>query len=91
MPVVPKRIGKLSPITPEDVKSQSGYTIFSYNKPRRQKPVSLKKEEQETSVPKTNKEEIKGDNMLDHHIKAWEAHKLKLKAQPKPETKKERR
>ena len=70
MPVVPKRIGKLSPITPEDVKSQSGYTIFSYNKPRSQKPVSLKKEEQKTSVPKTNKEEIKGDNMLDHHIKA---------------------
>jgi len=51
-----RRIGKLSPITPEDVKSQSGYTIYSYNKPKRQKPVSLKKEEQETSVPKTNKE-----------------------------------
>ena len=51
-----RRIGKLSPITPEDVKSQKGYTIYSYNKPRRQKPVSLKKEEQETSVPKTNKE-----------------------------------
>ena len=66
-------------------------TISSYNKPGRQKPVSLKKEEQETSVPKTNKEEIKGDNMLDHHIKAWEAQKLKLKAQPKPETEKERR
>ena len=54
--VIARRIGKLSPITPEDVKSQSGYTIYSYNKPRRQKPVSLKKEEQETSVPKTNKE-----------------------------------
>ena len=51
-----RRIGKHSPITPEEVKSQSGYTIYSYNKPRRQKPVSLKKEEQETSVPKTNKE-----------------------------------
>ena len=51
-----RRIGKLCPRTPEDVKSQSGYTIYSYNKPRRQKPVSLKKEEQETSVPKTNKE-----------------------------------
>ena len=56
MQVVPKRIGKLLPITPEDVKSQSGCTIFSYNKPRRQKPVSLKQEEQEISVPKTNKE-----------------------------------
>lgn len=88
---VGRRIGKLSPRPPEVIESQSGYTIYSYNKPRRQKPVSLKKEEQETSVPKTNKEEIKGDNMLDHHIKAWEAHKLKLKAQPKPETKKERR
>ena len=86
-----RRIRKHSPRPPEVVKSQSGYTIYSYNKPRRQKPVSLKKEEQETSVPKTNNEEIKGDNMLDHHIKAWEAHKLKLKAQPKPETKKERR
>ena len=86
-----RRIGKHSPRTLEEVQNQKGYTLYSYNKPRRQKPVSLKKLEQETSVPKTNKEEIKGDNMLDHHIKAWEAHKLKLKAQPKPETKKERR
>jgi len=51
-----RRIEKLSPIPPEVIKSQSGYTIFSYNKPRGQKPVSLKKDEQETSVPKTNKE-----------------------------------
>ena len=34
------RIGKLSPITPEDVKSQSGYTISSYNKPRQMKGLT---------------------------------------------------
>ena len=43
MPVMPKRIGKLSPITPEDVKSQSGYTIFSYNKPRQMKGLTLER------------------------------------------------
>ena len=37
------RIGKLSPITPEDVKSQSGYTISSYNKPRQMKGLTLER------------------------------------------------
>ena len=43
MAVVVRRIGKLSPITPEDVKSQSGYTIFSYNKPRQMKGLTLER------------------------------------------------
>ena len=37
------RIGKLSPITPEDAKSQSGYTISSYNKPRQMKGLTLER------------------------------------------------
>jgi hypothetical protein len=34
---------KLSPITPEDAKSQSGYTISSYNKPRQMKGLTLER------------------------------------------------
>ncbi len=34
---------KLSPITPEDAKSQSGYTISSYDKPRQMKGLTLER------------------------------------------------
>jgi hypothetical protein len=40
-----RRIGKLSPKQPEVVQSQKGYTVFSYNRSRRQKLGSLKKDE----------------------------------------------
>ena len=51
-----RRIGKHSPRPPEVVKSQKGYTVFSYNRSRRQKLGSLKKDEKETPVPKPNKQ-----------------------------------
>ncbi len=34
---------KLSPITPEDAKSPSGYTISSYDKPRQMKGLTLER------------------------------------------------
>ena len=37
------RTGKLSPITPEDANSQSGYTISSYDKPRQMKGLTLER------------------------------------------------
>ena len=43
MALVGRRIGKLSPITPEDAKSQSGYTISSYDKPRQMKGLTLER------------------------------------------------
>ena len=48
-----RRIGKLSPITPEEVQSQTGYTIYSHNRSRRPKSALPNKEGGETLTRKS--------------------------------------